>query len=214
MYQAPKVGSVEPLATASLWLVCRLLNGLERGLQVGPGVECDLAIVVERLQVVAEVEEPVTSNWSTGVRSSSSCRSWIFGGAQVDDGCFDLRLVLHAQQLDAVEIDLGQVAGVEAVAADLDDLVVVVQVGFGQIQHGFGLESLHKGGAQVEDHVAFEVLVLGLGDLGAFLGAFQAQFALVIALVQVAEVGLFVGALEGDPRLRCAARSGFRRPIA
>ncbi len=32
------------------------------------------------------------------------------GGAQIDDGCLDLRLVLHAQQLDAVKIDLRKIA--------------------------------------------------------------------------------------------------------
>jgi hypothetical protein len=58
---------------------------------------------------------------------------------------------------------------------------------------------LHKGRAQAEDQVAFQVNVLGLGNLRAFLGALQAQFALVLALVQVTEVGLFVRALEGSP---------------
>ena len=61
------------------------------------------------------------------------------GGAQVDDGRLQLRFVLHAQQLDAVEIDLRDVAGVKPVAADGDDLVVVVQIGLGHIQHGLGL---------------------------------------------------------------------------
>jgi hypothetical protein len=36
-----------------------------------------------------------------------------FGGAQVDDRRFDLRLVLHAQQLDAIEVDLRQVAALK-----------------------------------------------------------------------------------------------------
>jgi hypothetical protein len=106
---------------------------------------------------------------------------------------------LHALKLDPGQVDLGQVAGFEARAADVDDLVVVLQVGFGQRQHRLGLKSLHKGRAQAEDQIAFQVNVLGLSDLRAFLGAFQAQLPLALALVQVTEVGLFGCALEGSP---------------
>ena len=34
----------------------RLLDGLQRGAQIGPRVEGDLAEIVERLQIVGEVE--------------------------------------------------------------------------------------------------------------------------------------------------------------
>ena len=51
--------------------------------------------------------------------------------------------------------------------------------------------------------------MLRLSDLGAFLGAFQAQFPLVFALMQVTEVGLFGCALEWspDPIVRCDLRA-------
>ena len=39
------------------------------------------------------------------------------GGAKVDDGRLYLRFVLHAKQFDAVEIDLGNIACVDAVMA-------------------------------------------------------------------------------------------------
>ena len=41
--------------------------------------------------------------------------------------------------------------------------------------------------------------MLRLGDARAFLCALQAQFALVFALMQVTEAGLFVSALERSP---------------
>ena len=68
-----------------------------------------------------------------------------------------------------------------------------------------------KRGAQSEDHVAFQVFVLGLGDARTFLRALQAQFALVFALMQVTEVRLFSSALKGSPdsivrRDLCAVR--------
>ena len=110
---------------------------------------------------------------------------------QIDDRGFYFRLVLYALQLDPGQVDLGQVAGIEAGAADVDDLVLVIQVGLGQLQHRLGLQRLHKRRAQAEDQVALEVHVLRCGDFRAFLGALEAQFALVFALVQIAEVGLF-----------------------
>ena len=41
--------------------------------------------------------------------------------------------------------------------------------------------------------------MLRLRDACAFLRAFKAQLALMIALVQITEVGLFSSALEGSP---------------
>jgi hypothetical protein len=75
------------------------------------------------------------------------------GGAQVDDGGLNLRLVLHAQQLDAVQVDLGDVAGVEAVAADLDDVVVVDQVLLCHLKNSLGLQRLHKAERRVNIRV-------------------------------------------------------------
>ena len=67
------------------------------------------------------------------------------GRAQVDDGCLQLRLILHAQQLDAIQVDLRNVAGLEAIAADVDDLVVVVKVVLRQLNDRLGLKRLDKG---------------------------------------------------------------------
>jgi hypothetical protein len=94
-------------------------------------------------------------------------------GAQVDDGRLNLRLVLHPQQLDAVEVDLGDVAGLEAVAADVDDLVVVLQI----LPWPDRAPPWPAGSAQrrsaAEEQVALQVLVLRLGDLRAFLRALK-----------------------------------------
>ena len=121
------------------------------------------------------------------------------GGAQVDDGRLQLGLILHAQQLDAVEVNLRNVAGLEAVTADVDDLVVVVKVVLRQLHHGLGLERLDKSSAQSEFERALQVLVLRCGDLRAFLCALQPQLALVVALVQVAEAGRDERALQRLP---------------
>ena len=69
----------------------------------------------------------------------------------------------------------------------------------GHLQDSLGLEGLDEGGAEGELKAALEVLVLGGGDLGALLRALEAEFAFVVALVEVAEAGLLVGSLEGLP---------------
>jgi hypothetical protein len=118
---------------------------------------------------------------------------------RLNDCGLNLRLVLHAQQFDAVQIDLGNVAGPEAVAADLDDVVVVLEICLGQIEHGLGFKGAHECRAQRELHIALQVFVLGLRDARALLGALQAQFALVVALVKIAEAGRKEGAAERFP---------------
>ena len=62
-----------------------------------------------------------------------------------------------------------------------------------------GFERSDECRAQRKHHVPFQVLMLRLSDARAFLSALEAQLALVIALVQVAEAGLFVGSLEWSP---------------
>ena len=97
------------------------------------------------------------------MRSSSRSKECDLLGAQIDDRSLDFRLILHALKLDPGQVDLGKVAGFEAGPAYLDDLVIVLQVGLGQLQHRLGLEGLHKGRAQAEEQVGFEVNVSGTG---------------------------------------------------
>ena len=99
-----------------------LLDRLQRGLQVGPSMPAPISIVVQRLQGIVEIERARHVELIHRRAVVQHLQQLNFGGAQVDDRCFDLRLVLHAQQFDAVQIDLRDIAGSEAVAADLDDL--------------------------------------------------------------------------------------------
>jgi len=85
---------------------------------------------------------------------------------------------LNALQLGAIEIDPGDVTGAEAVAADLDDVVVVFEVGLGEFEDRFGFEGVDEGGVERELEVALQVFVLRFGDLRCFFGALQTQFAL------------------------------------
>src|SRR5271170_3975051 len=84
--------------------------------------------------------------------------------AQIDDSRLNLGFVLRPQKLDAFEVDLRDVAGAKAVPADVDDLVVIVQVSPCQLKHLLGLKRLHKGATQTEDQVPLQVLMLRLAD--------------------------------------------------
>ncbi len=93
---------------------------------------------------------------------------------------------LDALQLQAVEIDLGDIAGFVAVAADGERAVVEIQTLACDRQHRFLLEDLDEGGAEVEEQVPSLVIQFRDGDCGAFLGALAPQGTLVAALNEVA----------------------------
>lgn len=62
-----------------------------------------------------------------------------FGGTQIDDGHLQLGLILHALQLNALKVNPCNITILEANLADVDDLVVVLQVGFGELKNGSSL---------------------------------------------------------------------------
>ncbi len=54
------------------------IDGRERRAQVRPLVERDVVEMLQRRDGGIEIEAPITSNWSTGVRASSSVIMLIF----------------------------------------------------------------------------------------------------------------------------------------
>ena len=87
--------------------------------------------VIQRLQGVGKIEGSGHVELLDRSSRVEQLQQFDLGGAQIDQGRLDLRFILHTEKFDAVQIDLGNVAGVEAVAADVDDVVVVGEVGFG-----------------------------------------------------------------------------------
>ena len=183
----PKVGSAEPLATASLWSVCGFLHRLHGGLQIRPRGQRHVVELFQGHQIVGEIERPgdVEPLHRRAVVEQRQQRD--LGGPQIHLRGLQVGFVLDALQLDAVQIHPRDVAGLKTVAADGQLLFEVVQVLLGQRQQRLGLERLHESVAQVEQQSALQVRLLRLGDGGALLGALQAQFALVLPLVQIAE---------------------------
>ncbi len=76
--------------------------------------------------------------------------------------------------------------GVEARAANPELTIPVSQILLCVVEDGFGLQHLHKRVAQREDQSALLILVSGAGDVRGLLRAFETQFPLVAALVQIA----------------------------
>jgi hypothetical protein len=67
------------------------------------------------------------------------------GGAQVDEGGLEFGFVLNALQFDSVEVNLGNITGMKAFAADADDLVVVIQIFAREFDSSLGLQGLNEG---------------------------------------------------------------------
>jgi hypothetical protein len=102
-----------------------LLLSLEGGAEVGTSVESGFADVFKRDELIDEVEGAVDVELLDGGVVVKELEELNLGGAEVDEGVLDLGLVLDAEEFDAVEVDLGDVAGVEAVTADLNDVIVL-----------------------------------------------------------------------------------------
>ncbi len=73
----------------------------------------------------------------------------------------------------------------------------IVEVVFGVVEEGLGLERLDESAAQGEQESTFQVLLLRRIDGGVVAGAFEAQFALMLALVEIAEGDQGKGILKG-----------------
>src|ERR1019366_763409 len=92
------------------------------GFQVGASVERDLAEIVEGLDLFGKFVGAGDVELFDGRAIVEQGEHLNLGSAQADFGGLQVGLVLHALQLEAVEIDLGNVSGVEALAADFENL--------------------------------------------------------------------------------------------
>ena len=89
-------------------------------------------------------------------------------------------------KIQTLHIDLRDIAGAQPILADAQEPVVVGEVFAGHIQDGFRLQRLNKGAAQIEEQISLEIRALRGSNFGAFLRAFETQFALVFPFVQIA----------------------------
>ena len=166
-----------------------LFDGFGGGLQVRPRIQRLRAHLFHRRDALREVEWPAHVEAVHQGPVVEQVQQLYLGGAQIDLRRLQIGFVLHPLQLQAVQIHLRDVAHLEAVAADGQLLVEVLQVVLGQRQHGLRLQGLYEGVAQAEQQRAYQVGLLRLADGGGFLGALPPQFALVLALVQIADGG-------------------------
>src|SRR5258708_17450669 len=96
-------------------------------------------------------------------------------------------MVLPPLQFQAAEISLRDSAGLVPRPAYIEYVVVVFQVVLCPRQDRLGLQGLHKGAAQVEKQDPIQISVSRDRDSGCLLCTLPAQFALVLALMQIAE---------------------------
>ncbi len=164
-----------------------LVDGLRGGLQIGAGIHRQVAKLVQRHDPVGEVEGAGDVELVHRRALVQQLQQLDLGGAQVDLRRLVVGFVLHALQLQALQVQLGDIAGGQAIAGDGQFAVEVVQVVLGQRQNGLGLQGGDEGAPQSEDQRADEVGLLRDVDGGSFLGAVAAQFAFVIALAQIVQ---------------------------
>ena len=84
---------------------------------------------------------------------------------------------------------MSDIAGLVAVTIHAEQMVVIMQIFFGQGQHGFFLKGLNESLTQVEEQISDQVILIGDGDLGGVLGILEAQFTFVAAFVEIADGG-------------------------
>ena len=157
----------------------RLVDGLDGGLQIRPRGLGDGVELFERQHAILELKRAGDIELVYGRLVIEQHAQGDPGGAGVDQRVLVIALVLGALHLHAVEIHAGDIAGLEAAAEDGELLIEIIQVLLGLDQELLGLQGLDEGAAQSEEHGAFQVELLRLGNGGGFLRAFEAQFPLV-----------------------------------
>jgi hypothetical protein len=101
-------------------------------------------------------------------------------------GILQIGQVLHSLHFQAFQIDLRNSSSLVPLTIDIQDVIVVGKVLFGQTEKRLLLKRLHEGHTQIEKQTPFKV-GLTRCDLSRIPGAFQAQFPFVPAFVQITD---------------------------
>ena len=122
-----------------------LLHGLERSQKIRALGDSLLMILIERLQRIGELIGAGYIKLVDGSAIVHQLQQLNLCGANVYVRRLIVLLVLDAANLKPVKVHLGNVASLEAVAADIKHMIVEVQIFAGQRKHRLGLQRLHKG---------------------------------------------------------------------
>src|SRR5581483_6625499 len=96
-------------------------------------------------------------------------------------------LVLHALQREAIEVDLGDVAGLQPIATYAQDAVVVGELVLRDGEKRLGLQHLDERVTQRKRHRADEVALRRGGNGGGAARAVAPKGPLMVALPQIIE---------------------------
>ncbi len=116
-----------------------LAHGSHGGLQVWPRFQGNLPELVTGHELVAEIERPGHVKLIYVNSRVQECEQLDLCGFQVLPGSLQIRFILDALQFQPVEINLRNVAGIEAGSAYIEHVVVVGKVVFRQLEHRFRL---------------------------------------------------------------------------
>ena len=140
----------------------------------------------------------------------------LFGGS---DRIGFVGFELGELQVETLVVELGEVAGLVAIAADVKFVFVVGEVVVGELLGGLGDDGVGEGRAYGEDGLLLGELELGVGLDGGGACAVEAPLALIAALEQAGDLsGEAVGIIDvvglGKVQRRSARSmdSGAARP--
>ncbi len=182
----PKVGIGRSIRDRQLMVGLGFIHGLTAALQVGPGVQGRLPDLVERRQLIGEIEwagDVELLDRRAVVQQSEQLN---LRRAQIDFRRLQVGFILHALQFQPVQVHLRDAARLVALAIYLQQPVVVCEIFLGEIQDGLLLQRLHEGHAQIEQQHSFQVRLVRDRDRGRLLRALQPQLALTPALQKIA----------------------------
>ena len=186
-YVAPNDGSVD-VRDGEPVVGLRLVDALHRRPQIRAVLQRRLADLFERRRrrrkVVRSVDVELFDRRHAIVHQRQQLD---LRRSDVHQRGLQVRLELHALQLDTTEIDLRDVAGLEPIAADRDHLVVIGQVLLRQRQKGLGLQELNERRAQRERQRANEIALRRGRNRGRVHRAVAPQGAFVVALPEISD---------------------------
>ena len=156
----------------------------------GRAVQRDVPEFLERPQLFAEIEPPGDVELLDRRAVVHKHQKLDLGRPQIHRRGFEVGFELNPLQFQAVQIHLGDVAGLEARAVRRrvrGPSKSGSAVAFSR--KAFACRTLHERGPQVEQQTALLIQISRFRDGGRFFGLIAPQLPLVLAFVQITDAG-------------------------
>ncbi len=127
------------------------VDRLYRGLEVRPGFERDPPEFFQRHHLVPEVERTRHIKLLDRRPIVQQRQQLDLRGSQVRIGSLYVGFILHPLKLQPIQVDAGNITGIESIATDPQQAVVIGKIVSCQSKHGLLLKGLNECIAQIEN---------------------------------------------------------------